>query len=336
MIKEALKKIMARQSLTMDEMQAVMEQIMTGGATDAQIGAFLASLAMKGESVDEIAGAALVMRDKAVKIPSRRQDVVDTCGTGGDHSNTFNISTAAAFVAAGAGAYVAKHGNRSVSSACGSADVLKALSVNIEIPPDKTAACLETVGVGFMFAPLFHSAMKYAIGPRRDMGVRTIFNILGPLTNPAGAKHQLLGVFSPWLVKPLTEVLQKLGSKRVLVVHGDGLDEITPCGKTQVAELNDGVIREYEISPQDFGKRVFPRTELAGGDAQTNAALLRAVLSGEKGAKRDAAVLNGGASLYAAGLASSLKEGVMLAEKSIDSGAAKTKLDAMVEFTRGE
>ena len=332
MIKEALKKAVDRQSLTREEMQGVMEEIMTGNTTDAQIGAFLTALSMKGESVDEITGAAWVMRAKAAKIPLKNRDVVDTCGTGGDGAKTFNISTAAAFAAAGAGVRVAKHGNRSVSSACGSADVLKALGVNIELPPEKVGECIDSIGIGFLFAPVFHSAMKYAIGPRREMGIRTIFNILGPLTNPAGAARQVTGIFSPDLVVTIAEVLRHLGSLHVMVVHGDGLDEITPTGPTTVAELKDGKITSYKISPEDFGMARAKKEELAGGDAGVNAGILRRIFEGEKGAKRDAVILNAGAAIYVSGRTGSLKQGIEKAALSIDSGAAMEKLGQLAAF----
>jgi anthranilate phosphoribosyltransferase len=332
MIRAALKKAVGRQSLGREEMQGVMEQIMTGGATDAQIGAFLTALAMKGESVDEITGAASVMRAKAAKVPLKHSDVVDTCGTGGDGAKTFNISTAAAFAAAGAGVRVAKHGNRAVSSACGSADVLKALGVNIELPPEKVGECIDSIGIGFLFATVFHSAMKYAIGPRREMGLRTIFNILGPLTNPTGAKRQITGIFSPDLLFTIAAVLQHLGSTHVMVVHGNGMDEITPCGQTEVAELKNNKITTYKIAPREFGMAEADVKDLAGGDAEENAGILRRILKGEKGPRRDAVLLNAAAAIYVAGLAENLKQGIEKAAHSIDSGAAEDKLALLAAF----
>jgi anthranilate phosphoribosyltransferase len=324
---------MQKQDLSKAEMVQVMDQIMTGKATDAQIGAFLAALAFKGETMEEIAGAAQVMREKATRIPVKSPNVVDTCGTGGDGSHTFNISTTAAFVAAGAGVKVAKHGNRGVSSKCGSADVLKALGVNIEIGPEKVGSCVDEVGIGFLFAPLLHGAMKHAIGPRREMGVRTVFNILGPLTNPAGAKRQVIGIFSPHLLNTIAEVLRDLKSEHVMVVHGGGLDEISPAQKTRVAELKDGTIKTYEIDPEKYSISKADPKALAGGDPAANAEILKAVLKGEKGARRDAVLLNAGAAVHVSGRAKSLDEGVKLAAQSIDSGAALKVLEKLVAFS---
>jgi anthranilate phosphoribosyltransferase len=333
MIQDAIKKAVRKEDLSGAEMVQVMEEIMTGKTTDAQIGSFLTALAMKGETIDEITGAVRVMREKATPIPHAFPDVVDLCGTGGDGSRTFNISTTAAFVAAGAGARVAKHGNRAMSSGCGSADVLKELNVNIEAPPAKVGECIDKIGIGFMFAPLLHTAMKFAIGPRREMGIRTVFNILGPLTNPAGAKRQIIGVFDPKLVRPLAEVLRNLGSVHVITLHGDGMDEITPCGTTSVAELKQGKVHEYNVFPRDFGVVLADRKALSGGDVKVNAEILKSVLSGEKGPRRDAVVLNASAAIYVSGSAQNFQEAASLAAESIDSGAALKKLSALAEMT---
>ncbi len=329
---EALKKLVHSKSLSLEEMQDVMDQIMSGNATGAQIGAFLAALYIKGETVDEITGAAMVMRSKVAKIPIKNSDVVDTCGTGGDGMKTFNISTASAIVAAGAGVRIAKHGNRSVSSSCGSADVLKALGVDIDLTPERVGECLDKIGIGFLFAPTFHGAMKHAIGPRKELGIRTIFNILGPLTNPAGAGRQVTGVFSSDLVEVIANVLKKLGSDHVMVVHGDGLDEITPCGVTMVAELKNGSVNTYKINPSDFGIPVSRIDDLIGGDAMVNAEIIRSILKGKKGPAHDAVLLNAGAAIYVSGNVKSLKDGIEKAGVSIDSGAAEKKLEQLVSF----
>ncbi len=333
MIKSAISKVIEGVDLTRDEMVAVMNQIMTGGATDAQIGSFLTALRIKGETVDEITGAAMVMREKALRVNAGDGPVVDTCGTGGDGVNTFNISTTAAFVTAGAGLTVAKHGNRAVSSASGSADVLKALGVNIEAEVTIVEECLSKVGIGFLFAPLMHSAMKYAIGPRREIGVRTVFNILGPLTNPAGAASQVVGVYGRALVELLAEVLGNLGAKHALVVHGsDGLDEITVTGPTYVASARDGKTENFEIDPEKFGMPLRGLDEIKGSGPDSNAEITRRVLKGEKGAIRDVTLLNAAAAIWAGGVASSMEEGIKRAEESIDSGAAKEKLERLAEI----
>ncbi len=339
-IKEAINKVVLRNDLNEDEMVDVMNQIMGGDATDAQIGSFITALRMKGETVEEVTGAVRVMREKATAIASG-VDVnaggilVDTCGTGGDGSGTFNVSTTTAFVVAGAGVPVAKHGNRSVSSNCGSADVLEAAGVSLDIDSDKIGSCIREVGIGFLFAPALHGAMKYAIGPRKEMGIRTIFNILGPLTNPAGANVQVLGVFDSSLTEPLANVLAKLGSKRALVVHGEGnLDELTVTGKTQVSELNNGKVTTYSVSPGDVGLSTAKIEDLQGGvDAAESAQQMRAVLSGEKGAKRDMVLLNAGAALMAAGICDNLQSGVNAAAEVIDSGKAIAKLEQLVSFS---
>ena len=337
-IKEALNRVVSQLDLSTAEMQDVMREIMTGQCTDAQVGAFLMGLRMKSETIDEIVGAAQLMRELAAPVQIDAEHLVDTCGTGGDGMNIFNVSTAAAFVVAAAGGRVAKHGNRAVSGKSGSADLLEAAGVNLNLTPEQVARCVESVGVGFMFAPAHHGAMKYAIGPRRELGLRTIFNMLGPMTNPAGVKHQVLGVFSKALCRPLAEVLQRLGSEHVLVVHAqDGLDEISLAAPTFVAELKDGVISEYSIQPEDFGIKSQSLIGLTVDDAEQSLALIRDALTkrkGEQGQKAaDMIVLNAGAALYAADLASSLKEGVQLAHDALHTGLAWEKLQELVSFT---
>ncbi len=336
MIKNALQKIIKGTDLTEEEMSLVMDEIMTGGASAAQIGAFITALRMKGETVPEITGAARVMREKATKVSSGEGVVLDTCGTGGDEAMTFNISTATAFVAAGAGVKVAKHGNRSVSSRCGSADVLKALGVNIEAEVSKVEECLSGAGIGFLFAPMLHGAMKYAAPVRREIGIRTIFNVLGPLTNPAGATHQLLGVYDPLLTDILAKVLFNLGSSRALVVRGeDGLDEITLAAETRVTELKGGSIRTHHIKPEDFGFKRCKPADMLGGDPDTNARIILEVLAGKQGPQRDVVLLNGGAAITAAGLTSSIDEGIAVARGSIDSGEALKRLERLKIITNG-
>ncbi|AGF79446.1 anthranilate phosphoribosyltransferase [Desulfocapsa sulfexigens DSM 10523] len=339
-IKEAIAKVVLKVDLNEKEMVAVMNEIMGGSATDAQIGSFITALRMKGETVEEITGAVRVMRDKATAIVSgvdvaSGDILVDTCGTGGDGSGTFNVSTTSAFVVAGAGVPVAKHGNRSISSNCGSADVLEAAGVALDISSEKIGECIQKVGIGFLFAPALHGAMKYAIGPRREMGIRTIFNILGPLTNPAGANVQVLGVFSGDLTEPLARVLAKLGSKRALVVHGEGnLDELTVTGTTRVSELRNGEVTTYSVDPADFGFADATIEDLQGGaDAEESAQQMRAVLTGEKGPKRDMVLLNSGAALMAAGLCEDLQSGILAAAEVIDSGRAASKLDQLIEYS---
>lgn len=327
MIKEAIKLSVEGNDLSEEQMTAAMRDIMEGKATDAQIGAFLTALRMKGETVEEITGAAKVMREKVTGIKAPAY-TVDTCGTGGDMSHTFNISTTTALVVAACGVPVAKHGNRSVSSSCGSADVLEALGIKIDLEPRKVEKCLEQTGFGFMFAPLFHPAMKFAIGPRREMGIRTVFNILGPLTNPAGAERQVLGVFSGKLTEPLAKVLGNLGVKHAFVVHGeDGLDEITITDKTRVTELKNGNIDTYIISPEDFNFKKAEMGDLKGGDARENATVVTEILNGEIGPKRDIVLMNAAAALVAGEKAKDFKEAVSLASKAIDSGAAHKKLE---------
>ena len=335
MIKEALVLLSAGKDLDRATMVGVMDEIMEGQATPAQIGAFLMGLRIKGETVDEITGAAQVMRAKARKI-TPPGPCLDTCGTGGDHSLTFNISTTAAFIAAGAGLTVAKHGNRAASSACGSADVLGALGVNLEARPETVERCLAEVGIGFLFAPSLHGAMKHAIGPRREMGLRTIFNLLGPLTNPAGASRQLLGVFDAGLTAPLARTLRNLGSEAAMVVHGlDGLDEITLTGPTQVSELKDGEVKTYILSPEDLGLTLCAKQDLQGGDAAANAELLKRVLAGEPGPALQVSLLNAGAAIYVGGKAESLAEGLVAARESVATGAALKKLEHLVAVSKG-
>ncbi|MCY3681774.1 MAG: anthranilate phosphoribosyltransferase [Gemmatimonadetes bacterium] len=330
-IQEAIAKVIEGADLSRGEMTDVMNQIMSGEATDAQIGAFLIALRVKGECVDEIAGAASVMREKATPIATRHDVIVDTCGTGGDHSGTFNISTTAAFVAAGAGLCVAKHGNRAATSQSGSADVLGALGVNIEASPETVSRCLDDVGIGFLFAISLHGAMKYAIGPRREIGARTIFNALGPLSNPAGATRQVVGVYSAALTETLAGVLGTLGAERAFVVHGsDGLDEMTLTGPTRVSELKNGSVSTYDVSPGDFGLAQAPVDALKGGDADYNAEITRSILNGEEGPRRDIVLLNAAAAIVAGDKARDLMEGVQAAAEVIDSGKALEKLEGLV------
>jgi anthranilate phosphoribosyltransferase len=335
MIREAIAALVEGRSLTEAEAASVMEEIMSGEATPAQFGAFVTALRLKGETVDEIAGMARVMREKARRVHVEGV-LLDTCGTGGDARGTFNVSTAAAFVAAGAGARVAKHGNRAMTSRCGSADVLEALGARIDLSPEQVKACLEETGVGFMFAPSFHPAMRFAAGPRREIGVRTVFNILGPLTNPAGAACQVLGVADPSLAETMALVLARLGSHRALVVHGrDGLDEMSISGPTLVCELVEGCVRPYEVTPQDVGLALSEAASVAGGTPEENAAALREVLAGRPGPQRDIVLLNAAAGLVALERAAGLAEGVALAAQAIDSGAARERLERFVKVTKG-
>jgi anthranilate phosphoribosyltransferase len=332
MIKETIRKLTERRDLTADEAAQAMAEIMTGEATPAQVAGFIVALRMKGETVEEISGCARVMRAKArpIACAPARWEAVDTCGTGGDARGTFNISTASAIVAAGAGVTVAKHGNRAVSSHSGSADVLKQLGVNIEAPPAVVERCLAEARIGFLFAPLLHEAMKFAIGPRRELGVRTVFNILGPLTNPAGARCQVLGVYDKALPPVMAGVLRSLGSKRCMVVHGDdGLDEITTTGRTLVAELRDGAISTYDIGPGDFGLPTARLADLVVHSIEEAAAAVRSVLAGEPGPRRDIVLLNAGAAIAVSGAAKDLPQGIRLAAKSIDSGAARQTLERL-------
>ncbi len=346
MILDALHKVANHcSSLTRDEAREVMTEILHGEAADAQIGALLVALHMKGETVEEIIGFAQAIRAEATPLTSAegealdlsgtgRDALVDTCGTGGDTSGTFNISTATALAIAGAGVRVAKHGNRSISSKCGSADVMEALGVNIELPPARVAACLEASGIAFLYAPALHSAMKYVQPVRRQLRLRTVFNLLGPLTNPANASAQVVGVYSAALVEKLAEALSELGVRRALVVHGrDGLDEITISAPTKIAEVRNGRVHVYEVTPEDFGLQRAPLEEIAGGDAAENAAIIRAILDGERSCRRDVVLLNAAAALVAAGQADRISDAVPLAAYAIDSGHARQRLQLLVEFT---
>lgn len=335
-MQQAINKVLARQDLTGEEMSSVMQTIMTGGATPAQIGGFLVGLRMKGETVIEIAAAASVMRELASGVAiGDLANTVDIVGTGGDASGTFNVSTASMFVAAAAGCHVAKHGNRSVSSKSGSADALEAAGIRLDLTPEQVEQCVREVGVGFMFAPGHHSAMKHAIGPRREMGVRTIFNVLGPLTNPAGVPNQVLGVFSSELLEPLAEVLQRLGSRHVMVVHSrDGLDEISVGDATDVAELKDGQVKRFTVRPEDFGLKRVALDAIRVADAAESLGIIRGVLEDRPGPARDIVVLNAGAAIYCAGLADTLKAGVEKADQAIASGEARNRLDRLVVLTQ--
>ncbi len=330
----AINSVLAHKDLSHDDMTSVMRTIMTGEATPAQIGGFLIGLRMKGESIDEIAAAAQVMRELATGVKVKGDHVVDIVGTGGDSLSTFNISTACCFIVAAAGGKVAKHGNRSVTSSSGSADLLEAAGVNLNISAEQVAKCIEQVGVGFMFAPLHHSAMKHAIGPRKEMAVRTIFNVLGPLTNPAGAPNQLLGVFADELVEPLANVLKKLGSDHVMVVHSaDGMDEISIGARTSVAELKNGKIKTYSIEPEDFDMQKADIKQLVVDGPQQSLGMIKLIFEGHTGPARDITLLNAGAAIYVAGLANSHKAGIEKAEQILDSGAAMQKLDDLVKLT---
>jgi len=335
MFRENLKKIIERKNLSETEMARMIADIFSGEITDAQVGAFMAALATKGETFEELAGAASAMRKKARRIQTSAKTVVDTCGTGGDGAKTFNISTTAAFVVAGCGVTVAKHGNRSVSSQCGSADLLEALGVKLDTAPEIVEEAVRETGIGFLFAPLYHGAMKYAAKARKEIGLRSIFNMLGPLTNPASANCQLLGVYAPELTEMFAQALRILGVKRAFVVHGhDGLDEISVCAPTRISELNDGMIRTYDISPEQFFDETAKAGDLAGGSPGDNAGITKSILNGEKGPKRNIILINASAALVAAGKASNLKEGIALAENSIDSGAATAKLYSLIRFTQ--
>ena len=334
MIREAIDKAVRRIDLPEVEMMAAMEEIMGGEATPAQIGSYITALRMKGETVEEVTGAARIMRQKATRVNACATTIVDTCGTGGDKLNTFNISTTTAFVVAAAGITVAKHGNRAVSSGCGSADVLEALGVNISVDQEIVEECIQQIGIGFLFAPKLHGAMKYAIGPRREIGIRTIFNMLGPLTNPAGATAQLLGVYDPKLTEMFADVLKKMGTKRAFVVHGlDGLDEVTITGETRVAELKDGIVRTYNIHPKDYVGSTYPLEDIRGGDPTVNARITKDVLSGKPGACRDVVLMNAALAIVAGEKAVDIKEGLQIASDCIDSGRAVKKLQALIEMS---
>jgi len=335
MFRTYLNRIVKRENLSESEMSSMITEILSGNTTDAQIGAFMAALATKGETFEEVAGAAGAMRRKAVRIQTSGGMVVDPVGTGGDGMNTFNISTTAAFVVAGCGVTVAKHGNRAVTSKCGSADVLESLGVKLNTDPEIVEEAVREIGIGFLFAPLYHSAMRYAAPARKEVGIRSIFNMLGPLTNPAGANCQLIGVYAPELTEMFAGALKLLGAKQAMVVHGhDGLDEISVCAPTRISELREGLIRTYDITPEQFFGRTADPEELMGGGPEENAEILRQVLAGERGAKRDVVVLNAGAALTVARKSGDLKSGIAMAETAIDSGEAAGKLDALVRYTQ--
>lgn len=333
-MQQAIKTITEGRNLAADDMQAVMRLIMTGEATPAQIGGFLIGLRMKGETVEEIAAAAQVMRELAEKVDVKGKHIVDIVGTGGDQTHSFNISTASSFVAAAAGAQVAKHGNRSVSSTSGAADVLEAAGARLDLSPEQVGQCIAKCGIGFMFAPNHHKAMKHAIGPRRDMGVRTIFNILGPLTNPASVPNQLLGVFTRDLVEPLAKVLNVLGSHHVMVVHAGGMDEISIAAETFVAELKEGVVKTYTITPEDFSLRRGNLDDIKVNSAQESLAILKSVLANQLGAARDIVALNAGAAIYVSGRAENLKQGVQRALQVLADGSARTQFENFVSTTK--
>lgn len=350
MIKEAIAKIVSGRDLEEEEMKSCMEEVIKGRATPAQIGAFVTALRLKGETVDEIVGAAKAMRSNCVRIfvedhllnidrdeiNVEEETILDTCGTGGDTTKTFNISTASAFVVAGAGLRVAKHGNRAVSSLCGSADVVEALGVKLDVTSSDVERCIREIGIGFLYAPIFHGAMRHAAGPRQEIGIRTIFNLLGPLTNPAGASVQVLGVYEPLLTEKIAHVLGRLGTRSAFVVCGEGtLDEISLCGSTRISRLINGEVRSFDFEPEEVGlERVLPEA-IRGGDALENARIIRDILDGEVGPKRDIVLLNAAAAFMAAGLDSDLRSGIERARESIDSGRAKEKLQNLIRFTQG-
>jgi anthranilate phosphoribosyltransferase len=335
MFKNLLSKIIRNENLNENEMSAMMTEIFTGNITDAQIGAFMGALATKGETFEELAGAAKAMRRKAHRIETTASTIVDTCGTGGDGAKTFNISTTTAFVVAGCGVTVAKHGNRSISSQCGSADVLEALGMKIDIDPEIVEEAIAEIGIGFLFAPIYHSAMRFAANARKEIGLRSIFNMLGPLTNPAAANCQLLGVFAPELTEMFAQALKLLGAKRAFVVHGhDGLDEISICAPTRISELKDGQVKTYDILPEQFFGQTADPKDLAGGTPDKNAEITKSILSGEKGPKQDVVLINAAAALVAAGKAADFIDGIQIALKAIDNGKALAKLNALIAFTR--
>ncbi len=339
MIREYIIKLVDGVSLSEAEMETAMDEIMSGEATPAQIGSFITALRLKGETVDEITGAAKVMRKKAIRVnitPSRLRDgvILDVVGTGGDGAKTFNVSTAAAFVTAGAGITVAKHGNRAVSSRCGAADVLENLGVNLKINSSDVERCINETGIGFLFAPMFHGAMKYAAGPRKEIGIRSVFNLLGPLTNPANATVLLLGVYKIDLTEKIAMVLNRLGTKEAFVVCGEGnLDEVSLCGFTKVSHVREGKVSTFDITPEEFGVSRVKMDDIAGGDAAQNAQIIKDILDGKRGPKRDMVLINASAAFVAAGYAKDFKEGVKLGEKTIDSGRAKEKLVELIRFT---
>ena len=347
MIKETIAKLVKKIDLSESETSGVMSEIMSGQATEAQIASFITALRMKGETIDEITGAAKVMREFATRINVKsavdidtedinidEETIFDNCGTGGDSTNTFNVSTAAALIIAAAGLKVAKHGNRSVSSSCGSADVLEELGVNLDVTPEKVEECISKIGIGFLFAPALHGAMKFAIGPRKQIGIRTIFNILGPLTNPAGANSQVLGVYARELVEKMANVLKNLGVRKAWVVHSeDGMDEISVSAPTFVCELDGGKLRQFSVKPEDFKIKRAKLSDIRGGNAKDNAAIISKILDGEKGPKRDIAVLNAGAGLFIGSIAKDVLNGIKLAEAAIDSGKAKEKLSELIKIS---
>jgi len=338
MIKEAIAKIVNKEDLTEEEAREVMQEIMEGNATPAQIASFITGLRFKGETVEEITGCVRVMREKVIRINTGHKIVVDTCGTGGDRKqefSTFNISTVSAFVVAGAGLAVAKHGNRSVSSHCGSADLLEEAGVKIDISPQKMEECINEIGIGFLFAPLLHPAMKFALQPRREIGIRTIFNILGPLTNPAGASHQMLGVCDSTIMEKVARVLMNVGAEHALVVYGeDGLDEISITKPTRIVEVRKGKIHSYTIRPEDFGFKRRELSEISGGDRKKNVKIMYDILKGKGGGCRDIVLLNAAGAIVAGDMAENLKDGIAIAKESIDSGMALKKLEQLIEFTR--
>jgi anthranilate phosphoribosyltransferase len=349
MIKEVIAKVAEGNNLTEEEMGSAMDEILSGKATPAQIGALVMGLRMKGETVDEITGAAKLMREKATKVDLDNnlvnidrdeinvedETILDTCGTGGDGTNTFNVSTATAFVASGGGIKVAKHGNRAVSSLCGSADVLEKLGVVLDIKPSDVERCIREVGIGFLYAPLFHGAMKHAAGPRREIGVRTIFNLLGPLTNPAGASVQVLGVYKKDLTEKIAHVLKRMGTKETFVVCGEGtFDEISICGPTQISHLKSNKVNTFNVIPEDFGMERASPDDIKGGNSEANAKIIRNILDGEKGPRRNMVLLNTSAAFVVSGLAGGIEDGIKMAEKSIDSGKAKEKLDNLISLTK--
>ena len=335
MFKENLSKIVKRENLNEEQMSQMITEIFSGNITDAQIGAMMAALATKGETFEELAGAARAMRRKALRIQTSAATVVDTCGTGGDGAHTFNISTTTSFVVAACGVTVAKHGNRSVSSQCGSADLLEALGVKLDTAPEIVEEAVQDIGIGFLFAPLYHGAMRFAAKARKEVGLRSIFNMLGPLTNPAGANCQLLGVYAPELTEMFAHALQLLGAKRAFVVHGhDGLDEISVCAPTRISELKDGLIRTYDISPEQFFSERAKPADLLGGNPEENAQITRNILNGEKGPKRNVVLINAAAALVAAGQAEDLKQGIRMAETAIDDGDAARKMEALIKYSQ--
>jgi anthranilate phosphoribosyltransferase len=334
-IQDAIQTVINKTDLSKDEMRSVMNNIMTGECTDAQIAGFLVGLRSKGETVDEITAAANVMRELASRVHINHDNLIDTCGTGGDGHNTFNISTTAAFVVAAAGGYVAKHGNRSVSSKSGSADVLETAGVKLELTPEQVAQCVDEIGIGFMFAPMHHSAMKHAISARKELGVRTVFNVLGPLTNPAGAKRQVMGVFSQDWLETLANVLKNLGSEQVMIVHSeDGMDEISISAATNIAELKDGEIKTYQIEPEQFGMQRADISTLAVENVEESFKVMQAVLDNQGGPTQDIVLLNAGAAIYTAGIEDSLESGIASARQVIENGLARTKLNELTKLTQ--